>query len=695
MTQPTGGGSKPPEETGAAALSRDLADFLIELSIALHKHAMYPEGHPSLAPAAERVAQRLDPLVAERGTLSLGVANMQLVIEGVATDPKNPVLSDLADRLHRHHLGAISFRRGAEAFEVQDLLSVIAVEAERSGEPIGLGPRELLTAWPHIALHPLTYESLELLDEEREDIPGEDGADRTRAAQLWIGLARAAIASEEVEEQEAENVNTEPSVVAKAIDEHEGGTAYDQVIVGYLLKIAEELRSTKGSEAAALKKRMSKLVGKLDRGTLERLLEMGGDGDQRRQFLLNASEGMAVDAVMALVQAASESHEQTISHSMLRMLQKMSRHAETSRGDRRVVAETSVREQVTELINGWALTDPNPGAYGDALQKMASVGPMFSVAPEMRYRPEPTRMLQMALEVDAKGEAVTRAVDELLEKGRVKWLLTTVDESDATIASAAVLDQLADRERLMSFLRADPLDASILDLLLAHIGYEAADPMLEVLIDSESQQTRRTILDRLVKLGPDVFPSLMSHMNDPRWFVQRNMLSIIGEMQELPPEFDGAKFLQHSDPRVRREAVRILLRNPKSRERAICAALTESDTRTVRAGLAAALESCPGSAVPLLANMATSGAGEHGVAAVRVLGASGIQAAVAPLLRIAEPRKSFLRWKLPPKSRVFLEALAGLSNFQSDPRAKRALAVASKSKDPEVRKAAQGGGDKS
>src|SRR5439155_14068454 len=33
-----------------AMLSRDLADFLIELSIAVHKHAMYPEGHPSLAP---------------------------------------------------------------------------------------------------------------------------------------------------------------------------------------------------------------------------------------------------------------------------------------------------------------------------------------------------------------------------------------------------------------------------------------------------------------------------------------------------------------------------------------------------------------------------------------------------------------------------------------------------------------------
>src|SRR5258708_16486497 len=92
-----------------AALSRELADFLIELSIALHKHAMYPEGHPSLAPAAASVTRRAEHLFENRATLALGVARQQLVIEGVATDPKNPLLAELARRLHRHHLAALTF----------------------------------------------------------------------------------------------------------------------------------------------------------------------------------------------------------------------------------------------------------------------------------------------------------------------------------------------------------------------------------------------------------------------------------------------------------------------------------------------------------------------------------------------------------------------------------------------------------
>src|SRR5438874_2798225 len=149
-----------------SALSRELADFLIELSIALHKHAMYPEGHPSLAPAAGGVTRRAEHLFEERTTLALGVARQQLVIEGDATDSKNPLLSELAGRLHRHHLGAVTFHRGIRPSEVTDLLKTLAIDGERSGEPLGLGPPERLRVWDHVRLHSVTYERLELLDQE-------------------------------------------------------------------------------------------------------------------------------------------------------------------------------------------------------------------------------------------------------------------------------------------------------------------------------------------------------------------------------------------------------------------------------------------------------------------------------------------------------------------------------------------------
>src|SRR5213076_162952 len=185
-----------------AALSRELADFLIELSIALHKHSMYPEGHPSLDPAAAGVTRRAEHLFEGRTTIALGVARQQLVIEGVATDPKNPLLAELAGRLHRHHLGAVTFHRGLRTSEVTDVLKTLAIEAERTGEPLGLGAPERLRAWDHIRLHPVTYDRLELL--QQDDPSGaaaDDKGGRARAlrgAQLWVGLARAALAAESI-----------------------------------------------------------------------------------------------------------------------------------------------------------------------------------------------------------------------------------------------------------------------------------------------------------------------------------------------------------------------------------------------------------------------------------------------------------------------------------------------------------------
>ena len=91
-----------------ATLSRDLNEFLIELSIALHRQSMYPTGHPALIPAVESVIRRAERLLEERPQIAFGVARRQLVIDGVTTDPDQPVLRRLADTLHRHHIGAVS-----------------------------------------------------------------------------------------------------------------------------------------------------------------------------------------------------------------------------------------------------------------------------------------------------------------------------------------------------------------------------------------------------------------------------------------------------------------------------------------------------------------------------------------------------------------------------------------------------------
>src|ERR1043165_5551259 len=102
------------------AHDKELTDCLVELSIGVSRFAMYPPGHPALAPVVENVRRRLSSLLEQRGSLSVGVAQRQLVSEGTTTDMKHPVLADLADRLRSHHLGALSFDRGVAANELSE-----------------------------------------------------------------------------------------------------------------------------------------------------------------------------------------------------------------------------------------------------------------------------------------------------------------------------------------------------------------------------------------------------------------------------------------------------------------------------------------------------------------------------------------------------------------------------------------------
>jgi hypothetical protein len=508
------GGEVPP--TGKKALSRELADFLIEFSIALHKHAMYPEGHPSLIPAAGAVAQRAGLLLDKRERLSLGVARQQLVIEGIATDPKHPVLRDLAGRMHRHHVGAVTFYRGVDFPEITELLHAMSVEPETEEQALGLSERDLSSTWPHLRLHRLAYGQLELvdLDEPREDEEAQEGS-ASRSAELWVGLARAALA---IQEADAELPTTEPAEVARAIEKHKGGAAYDQVIVGYLLQIAEELKAAGGADAMALRRRVSKLVGSLDPDTLERLVDMGGDFTQRKKFVLDATHGMAVDAVMDVVQAAATTSSKTVSHSLVRLLSKLASHAEHGASGVRPHADRALREQVRQLITTWELEDPNPSEYGAALERLSKTGPLFAVASLPAEHAEPLRMLQMCLEIDGTGYQLDRAVDTLLADDRIGHLLDLLEEAqDRGNAVDAIWRRVATVEQLEAVLDREPVDQSVLERLVPRMGLAAGPPMLDALARAESQATRRRLLSLLAGLGPGRRSS-HSFPNCPRGF---------------------------------------------------------------------------------------------------------------------------------------------------------------------------------
>ena len=710
--QEAGSGAPPasPAASGAApraALSRELSEFLIELSISLNKHAMYPDGHPSLWPAAVAVTQRAALLLDERPTLSLGVARQQLVIEGVATDPKHPVLGDLAGRLHRHHLGALTFKRGLNAQEVAAVLKLVAVDADRSGDPLGLGPAHRLSQWEHMRLHPLTYERLELVDDGRE-------AGGLRGAQLWVGLARAALASQ-TDAPSAESV--EPAFLAKAIDEHSKNEAYDQVIVGYLLQIAEELKTSGGADSLALQRRTSRLVRAMKPETLRRLVEMGGDLTQRKKFVLDATHGMAVDAVLEIVKAAADTSQQVVSGGLFRMLSKLANHAEHGNEQVRPQADAALRDQVTRLLSGWQLEDPNPDSYGVALQSIAGEGATGAAAAaatrgEERlsdYQAEPRRIVETALEIGSSGPLLQRAVDRALTSGDIGPVLDALEHAPegGGLVGSALWQRLTSPAIVERLVNVEPVNFAAIDRILPRLNAAAIEPVLDALAESESRTTRRGLLDRAGRIQADVSQAVVKRLQDPRWFVQRNMLVLLDALPRLPVGFSPEPYLAHTDPRVRREAVKLQLKVARAaediggkgsgpgREGALRAALQDADPRTMRIALAALQEDCPDGLVPLVVEVAQGGRApvELRGLAVRALGHARSPRALDALLRMTNGGRTFWgRPKLPPKRPELLAALTALATgWATNNKALEVLSRAAMSEDPEVRNATEPG----
>lgn len=686
-------GTSKPERV---SLSRDLSEFLAELSVALHKHAMYPSGHPSLGPAAAGVAGRAARLLESRETLAFGVARRQLIIEGVATDPNHPVLRRLAEGLHGHHLGAVSLTRGVEAAEIGAALRALATEVEREG-PLGLAPTGHILSWPHVRLHPLTFDRLQLAGDAPLTTGGPGGPSGWKGAEMWIGLARAAMAND-APDQSVEADSTEPSLVAQAIDKHQGAAAYDQVVVGYLLQIANELKTATGAEAAALRRRTGRLISSLRPETLRRLIEMGGDVAQRRAFVLNATSGMAVEAVIDILKAAADTSGQTISHGLIRMLSKLAAHTEIGDEQSRSRADGALREQVSSLLSDWNLADPNPEAYGQVLQHLATTAPAgrrLDGGGDQADQSDPLRVVQMSLEVGAGGPLVDRAVDRAIDGGAVgsllKLLETAPGQSDA--GESTVRRKLLLPSTIHRLITREPVELDALDQLLPLLSTEGYDVLLDALATSGNRATRRRLLDRLPRTDLDVGPLIVARLTDDRWFVQRNMLLLLERSGRVPAGFSVTPWTRHPDARVRYEAIRLQLRLPAERHVALLASLHDLDLRIMRLGLAALQDECPPAIAGIVVRVALNSRiiEELRLLAVGALARSRERVSLDALLRLVDGGRTLLgRTKLAPRTPVVIAAVRALAGaWASDTRAAGMLALAVGSSDPEVRQAAR------
>lgn len=676
-TSPSVGGRR---SRAVSALSRELADFLVEFSIVLHKRSMYPAGHPHLQDSADRFVRRLQVVLQTRESIALGVARHRLLIENVTTDPSNALLRDLAHRLHRHRIAAVHLARGATLDQVEGLLQALGTDPQRGEGPLGkrldrIGP------WKHIRLRPAGYGRFELRgSEERDATESETPRDS------WVELAQLALANEQAGASEVD-----PLVVADAIGRKSGEVAYDRVVLGYLARVAEEMSRRKGGAQDQLAQRISKLIGALNADTLRRLLEASADAAERRRFVLNASQILAADAVLEVVEAAAQASHQSISHNLLRLLHKLAHHAEQGPAGIRAEAEGALRTNVARLIGDWELEDPNPTEYNAILEGMVRRASGKHSLVDSQIGCDPEVVLRMALELDCVGPPVYAAVEELLSRRELVSIAHLLRAAPKTSAVEQIWRYLATPERLEHELAASPLDQEAVAILVDRMGADAAESLLDRLASASDRSTRAAILKQLLALGPRVAYPAVKRLPGSPWFVQRNVLVLLGRLGSWPAGFSPAEYARSPDPRIRREAIKLMLESADHRAQGVSLGLQDPEESILGLALAAAVETCPAEALSVARNIAisTKRPSELRVLAIRVLARHRTPETLHLLHNLVMQRRLWVGRRLAPKSPEVLAALSAMAaHWAEETLVDDVLAHARSHPDAEIRAAA-------
>lgn len=100
------------------------------------------------------------------------------------------------------------------------------------------------------------------------------------------------------------------------------------------------------------------------------------------------------------------------------------------------------------------------------------------------------------------------------------------------------------------------------DGVLVALEERSVGPLLQALAEEEDLLVRKAIVEIVTRIGRVAVPTILENLTDSRWYMVRNMITVLGSlgMPDLAPHV--AATLPHPDLRVKKEAIKALSRIP-------------------------------------------------------------------------------------------------------------------------------------
>jgi len=181
-------------------------------------------------------------------------------------------------------------------------------------------------------------------------------------------------------------------------------------------------------------------------------------------------------------------------------------------------------------------------------------------------RPEPFAQAVGLVEEGIDALVASRRFD-VVETAAATLAAVRNDETrprEQTTRLCAIFDGLMGRETAamvataMRFYPTKSREFESCRRFLALMARESVESVVEAMALETNMVARKALVNALDESAGRLVEPLTAHMNDPRWYVVRNIVSILGQAHDPAVLPTMRRALRHPEPRVRREAIRSL-----------------------------------------------------------------------------------------------------------------------------------------
>lgn len=589
-----------------------MQQLLMRFAGTLNRRRAYAAAHPMVVTAEASLLDDVTAALAGRSVLSIGVARHELLIDGEPYESKGTYARELATRLHRRGVGAITFEAGVVLDQLRAALGWLAAEAAGSTDapPAQGGVHITQIAYDHLVIDDAIrdaqsavtslWRTLAELAEFGAQMEGSQGG--STDASGAFAARDAARTSRFADSTGADASGYDTNAIIASLRGALGNATVARRTAVALLELTNHGAGATPEGRALIGEQLLSMLERLGTSSFAPIIKSLADRAMKDRFAAQLVDVLPIGAAVTWLETAANANGQQLSHQMLRIMTKLSTLAE-DRGDH--ATEATFRDAAHDLVSGWELADPNPEKHVELLDRIANFerakGARFSsdVATESSVV-ESSRIVQMALELDFGGDDTVAATEALVAAGAgrhlMQWIANAGDSATARWMRQVATSDKAVRQLLLS----EPVDRLEARALLDVLDASSADTLLDILGESDARGTRLIVRQRLADFGSAITPQLLARLDHGSWFLVRNVLTLL---HETAAQREGASaahdiitsLQSHSQVQVRVEALRVLLHSDAhARDEAIRRALKDENERVVVLALQALTDAAEG-----------------------------------------------------------------------------------------------------